>query len=124
MFVKTNLLIGWEECRWQCPLLESKQHKRLQMLLPRYLMGNVKTMVLPSLPKISIPIFLVQIMLANVSTRDSMMKFLPLDRSSLRSIDICILTNLPSPPPPPHTHTPRLPQRLTNHPFVQSGKIY
>jgi hypothetical protein len=101
MFVKTNLVIGWEECRWQCPLLESKQHKRLQMLLARYLMGDVKTMVLPSLPKISIPIFLVQIMLANVCTRDSMMKLLPLDHSSLRSINICILTN---PPLSPHTH--------------------
>jgi hypothetical protein len=39
-------------------------------------------------------------MLANVCTRDSMMKLLPLDHSSLRSINICILTN------PPHTHTP------------------
>ncbi len=100
MFVKTNLVIGWEECRWQCPLLESKQHRRLQMLLARYLMRDVKTMVLPSLPKISVPIFQVQIMLANVCTRDSMMKLLPLDHSSLRSINICILTN------PPHTHTP------------------
>jgi hypothetical protein len=104
MFVKTNLVIGWEECRWQCPLLESKQHKRLQMLLAMYLMGDVKTMVLPSLPKISIPIFLIQIMLANVCTRDSMMKLLPLDHSSLKSINICILTNHPPTPPSPHTH--------------------
>jgi hypothetical protein len=101
MFVKTNLVIGWEECRWQCPLLESKQHRRLQMLLARYLKRAVKTMVLPSLPKISVPIFQVQIMLANVCTRDSMMKLLPLDHSSLRSIHICILTN---PLPPTHTH--------------------
>jgi hypothetical protein len=98
---KTNLVIGWEECRWQCPLLESKQHRRLQMLLARYLKRAVKTMVLPSLPKISVPIFQVQIMLANVCTRDSMMKLLPLDHSSLRSIHICILTN---PLPPTHTH--------------------
>lgn len=117
MFVKTNLVIGWEECRWQCPLLESKQHKRLQMLLARYLMGDVKTMVLPSLPKISIPIFLVQIMPANVCTRDSMMKLLPLDHSSLRSINICILTN---PPLSPHTHldSPTPPQR----PFCSKWK--
>jgi hypothetical protein len=122
MFVKTNLVIGWEECRWQCPLLESKQHRRLQMLLARYLMRDVKTMVLPSLPKISVPIFQVQIMLANVCTRDSMMKLLPLDHSSLRSINICILTNPTH--THTHTHTPRLPQRLPNHPFVQSGKFY
>jgi hypothetical protein len=62
-------------------------------------------------------------MLANVCTRDSMMKLLPLDHSSLRSI-ICILTNPPPPHTHTHTHTPRLPQRLPNHPFVQSGKFY